>query len=91
MLLIYWLAPLAQDASHHQDYHIFRLIDPKLNLHLSHCSWEGGGNPTYIPGILLHDVPPRIRPFNELPFFAMVMASLRAFIGFHVATKPYPK
>ncbi len=34
--------PPAQDASHHQDYYIFRIGDPNLNPHLPLASWEGG-------------------------------------------------
>ena len=31
----------SQDASDHQEYHIFRSGDPNLNLHLPLESWEG--------------------------------------------------
>ena len=34
--------PPSQYASHHQDYYIFRIGDPNLNLHLPQASWEGG-------------------------------------------------
>ena len=34
--------PQAQDASHHQDYYIFRIGDPGLNLHLPLFLLEGG-------------------------------------------------
>ena len=37
--------PPAQDASHHQDYYIFRIGYPNLNLHLPLESWEGLSQP----------------------------------------------
>ncbi len=39
--------PPAQDSSHHQDYDIFRLGNPNLNLHLPLEYWEGGQPNTY--------------------------------------------
>ena len=38
---IAWVVPPPSN-SHHQDYYIFRLGDPNLNLHLPQASWEGG-------------------------------------------------
>ena len=37
---INWVVPPPSN-SHHQDYCIFRLGDPNLNLHLPLASWEG--------------------------------------------------
>ena len=34
--------PPTQDSSHHQDYYIFRIGNPDLNLHLPLASWVGG-------------------------------------------------
>ena len=34
--------PPTQDSSHHQDYYIFRIGNPNLNLHLPLASWVGG-------------------------------------------------
>ena len=39
--------PPAQDASHNQEYDIFRLGDPNLNLHFPLASWEGGQPKSY--------------------------------------------
>ena len=45
-LAILWVVPLPSN-SHHQDYSVFRIGDPELNLHLPLASWEGLSNPSY--------------------------------------------
>ncbi len=45
---IHWVYPLPSN-SHHQDYYIFRIGNPNLNLHLPLASWEGGQPNVYIP------------------------------------------
>ena len=44
-LVIHWIYPPTQDASHHQDYSIFRIGNPELNLHLWLASWVGCSRP----------------------------------------------
>ena len=41
----------SQDASDRQDYYIFRIGDPNLNLHLQLASWEGATPEGYDKGI----------------------------------------
>ena len=40
-MIKFWVVPPPSN-SHHQDYYIFGIGDPNLNLHLPHESWEGG-------------------------------------------------
>ncbi len=52
-LCIVWLWPPSQDASDHQEYDIFRLGDPELNLHFPLLL--GGGHPQCIV-VIRHEI-----------------------------------
>ncbi len=55
-------------SSHHQDYYIFRIGDPNLNLHLPLASWEGSSSKpnfnTHNPGKKTHLMRDKSRPYE---------------------------
>ena len=57
-MIIYWVVPPPSN-SHHQDYYIFRIGNPNLNLHLP-LLLRGGVDPNYIAffvGLILCEGP----------------------------------